>query len=82
MSSFQHADGQHQRGGDDTRRLGGHQCLLVKQFQPSAQPDIEVNGLAVEAFGGLLRLLAGLLFLGGDRGVQAAAGRVLLPAVW
>ena len=35
-----------------------------------SQPDVEVDGLAVEALGRLFGFLAGLLLLGGDRGVE------------
>ena len=45
-------------------------CLLVEQFEALAEADVEFDGLAVEALGGLLRLLARPLLLGGDRGVE------------
>jgi hypothetical protein len=39
------------RGTVDARRLGGHQRLLVEQFQPLAQTEVELRSLAVQALG-------------------------------
>ncbi len=71
---------QHERRGDDPRRLGLHLELPVEQRKPRSAPALEVGRLVHQARLGLLGFLAGLLLLLGDHRLEDQPVALLIQA--